>query len=353
MVQIGRRRFMAAGLSGIGATRLAGRRYEHAPAWASAQDPPSVTQLRMIIRGLVAYVIYPTHVDVLLMDERKMAHYLKHEARIGVEVDSSSDQGGAVLDDTKLHPVRLWSVRGQVLTIGTGSQFAKAEPATVAFSADTDPWESFGAVLDFQRVHRGELRTDLDTAADGHVAGIVRLLHGRLQGAIPSRAAGNLISWEVTGTDGRSWQQHLTDTVLFTLDVPSGSIEVARQPLARYQRGANEPSPVTDTLSFRPPRENIIFASLDHDVENGRAELDDLTLRHNEVFYGLFHSPPSNRPVPKYAAKWSERGLKARMRSPIWLTEFEKQQIASVEPSEGLNKTDPNCNCAYVRGRQR
>lgn len=346
MKRVGRRKFMAAGLTGIGATSVVtacGNGDKPAAPERSAGATRAAGQLRLIVRGLVAFAIYPTHVDVLLMDERKLSGtHVGHSARVSVEKGSSVNLADG--KDTQMDqqgPVRSWGIRGQLVTLGPSQQFRAAAPVRVATSSIGSPWESFTSLLDFRRVHKGPLRSNLDTAADGVVAGILRLAHGSLGGAIPSRRAGNMIAWTVTSTDGTRWLQPLTDTVVYLLDLPDGSLRLDRAELKGYQGEPGVAVPSHESLELRA-HGGTILASLDHDVEtNDRDHLSDQELAHNEVFYGLFTSPPpkSQQTYPRGEQPWTEEGVVGIARSNIWVPN---------DPSE-RNKTDPNCNCVFVR----
>jgi hypothetical protein len=335
--------------------------------FAAAADENRVP-LRMIIRGLYAVVIREREVDIILMDSRK--HQMdgevpaEHVGKFSVEDrfavlgpnHEPLAEGLVEVDHTAYEPIRAWDIRGSIVEFSTDSPLDDSERIAVIERPEI-PWSSMGAQLDFERVYPpGQLRSPEDmetTAADGAIVGIIRLTHGYLESALPARRYGNTGVWEVAQAGNvaeekrERWTQGLSDTVLYSLDLPRGDkkVTLTRRPLGGYAPGAGAPQPSLAPIVLAAPatKGDVLPCGITHEPKLGEGKHTD-NLPHNHVFYNLFDPVPPRdvQTVPSLLYQWVDRGVGRESRSAFW--------AVTRDPNNGnqlsVNLCDPNCNGA-------
>jgi hypothetical protein len=326
-------------------------------------EPRTTVQVRMIIRGLCAVVIWEDTVDIVLMDARKMERRHGIEPHVGkftvedgdrlvVPINSSDplEAGKVENDDSRYAPIRAWDIRGSIVTIAT-----ETENNMIEFidRSDCSPWSSMKWQLDFERVYDAGVlrdRPSFDTSAGGVIAGVLRLTHGYLESVLPGRRYGNTGIWRVFpagATGDGSWRQALTDTLLYTLDVaPESRVTLNRRPLGGYDPGS-EPVPRYTPITLKAPAlaaddvQDPLPCGLSHEPALGEAQ-HKIDLHHNEMFYELFRNAPNDpthRRVPTLVEHWVDRGMGREGRSAYWGVTRDGQKLKR-------NVCDPNCNMA-------
>lgn len=330
--------------------------------------------LRMTIRGLLAIVIRPTFIDLLLMDTRVHAghHPATFPSHVGkFTVDErfsdvpagSSDVGVTGLveaDHADYFPVRAWDIRGSILTFSAPSTFAEADRIKVVDQSDMNPWASMKWQLNFDDVYPDGVaysQAEMEATANGAIAGIIRLEYGRLQSVLPGRRYGNTGVWEMfqagtprPGETPRRWRQALSDTLLYSLDLPAGdkSVTLTRRPLTGYNPAPNDAAPSYAPITLKAPATagEPLPCGLAHEPPLGAAQ-HRTDLSHNDMFYHLYKNAPQDpaeRPVPQLVSHWADLGVGRESRSAYW-----KVTRDPASPGQmAVNICDPNCNAAVI-----
>lgn len=330
-----------------------------APHFDVERDPkrPRVP-LRMIIRGLCAYHVHDGVVDLLLMDTRVLPDKMPiHTGKFTVEdryaKPNSPDDGVVETDDPEYEPIRVWNIRGSILTFATNPPL---DDRMIDWEERDDeyPWASKSWQLNFDDVFPGrELKArDFSKSNNKAIAAIIRLTHGRLESALPGVRYANTAVWRVEqqGT-GNYWFQALSDTVLYSLDLPVGATEVKlmREPLSWYDPvpGEDPTTPVTTPIVLnaeKPGRGDILPCGIGHEPPLGEAVHTNM-LNHNRIFFELYQDAPehSKRLFPTMHRQWVDRGVGREARSQYW------KVIRDPKTREfKRNVCDPNCNGVII-----
>lgn len=310
-------------------------------------------RLVLIIRGLCAYIIAKdkASVDLVLMDHRKSAGMKEHVARLSMETPfvPTATAGPEKPTAYTLPKVKSWDLRGTITTFDVPDTTLPA--LTVDEESKENPWSSIHWHLDLKAAAGAgvNLRKDSsNSTANGAIAAIIRLRHGRLESGPPSREKNVGALWDIReiGEDGQpisapKFRQLLSDTAVYYLELPGGKNEVVvnRSALPGYAPAATDLTPFTITAA-NPPGD--MYGSITHDIvkDPTGAEGAEIhppghnpnVLYHNAVFYQLFDPPPATQPLPLMASRWKERGVESGYRSRYL----------------GVNEGDPNCNGAWI-----
>ena len=342
-----------------------------APHFDVPRDPahPRVP-LRMIIRGLCAYHIHPEGVDLLLMDTRVLpveegqGPMPIHTGKFTVEDRYTEAQGkpdspenGVVEDhDAKHEAIRVWNIRGSRAEFVTDPPLDDV-PIEWVEREDEYPWASKRWQLNFDDVFpggQGHFKDNIWNDGDPSVAAIIRLKRGRLESALPAVRYGNTAVWTVHQQDtGGYWRQALSDTVLYSLDLPVGvtKVTLTRSPLKGYKPvpGEDEDPPTTTPIVLNGPMPGInpelfLPCGIGHEPPLGHA-VHTNTLVHNRVFFDLYtNAPPYKKRVfPDMHRQWVDRGVGREARSYFW------DVIVDPKTRElKRNVCDPNCNGVVI-----
>ena len=330
--------------------------------------PPRVP-VRMIIRGLCAYYIHDDVIDLLLMDTRVVPPMPGHQpmpvhvGKFTVEdryamahgLPPSTENGVVETDDPEYEPIRVWDIRGTRVTFTADQPFDGPKIQWVDHSRE-NPWASKDWQLNFDDVFPGgTLKSDIWMGAGGAVAAIVRLTHGRLESALPGCRYGNTGVWWVPQQDAsKGWLQALSDTVLYSVDLPVGTkqLTLVREQLPQYQADPKDPPPTYTPIVLNGPTNSatgqpsgqILPCGIAHEPPLGQAvHMKDLG--HNRVFFDLYSNAPGadRRVYPTMHRHWVDRGVSREARSAYW--------SVTKNPNDGqmsVNICDPNCNGAVI-----
>ena len=348
-----------------------------APLYDGVVTPRRVP-LRMTLRGLYAVVIRRNFIDVVLMDARAHDQHsssplVSHVGKLTVDAryaqvpagDDPRVVGAIEADHPEYFPVRAWDVRGSIVTFSTASKFADADRIKIVEQPD-NPWSSMKWQLSFDDVFPEGIvysSKEMEATANGAVAGIIRLEYGRLQSVIPGRRYGNTGTWEVlragevrSGQARKKWRQALSDTLLYSLDLPTDDTQVTltRRPLTGYVPEPNYPAPSYSPIVLTAPSTPgmPLPCGLAHEPPLGAAE-HRMDLVHNRVFYKLYKNAPTkveDQPVPQLVSHWADLGVGRESRSAYWQVTRGKDGVGSQMQ---VNVCDPNCNGAVFGLRNR
>ncbi len=169
------------------------------------------------------------------------------------------------------------------------------------------PWQDFRWVPDFTRLYPNQKLIEVHTANSPCVAAILTLKGGRLEAAPPSRVTGWTTVWKfqpapipaaVANARPATFteiEQVLTDTVVWSIDLPVGSSALTAVPTELP--GRTLPSRSQFELQGTPG--TVVELLLEHDVPAPHKPVrNQNALLHNLVFYDLFENPPDHGHVP-------------------------------------------------------
>jgi hypothetical protein len=329
--------------------------------------------LRMTIRGLCAVVIRQNFIDIVLMDSRAHANhhpstFPAHVGKFTVDERYADVAAGSTdvrvtglveKDHPEYFPIRAWDVRGSIVTFSSQSPWSAADRIRVVDQSATNPWASMKWQLNFDDVFPSGTpysQAEMEATAKGAIAGIIRLEYGRLQSALPGRRYGNTGVWQMIQAgrldEPRTWRQALSDTLLYSLDLPEGDTRVTltRRPLTGYVPAANEPAPGYAPIVLRAPVTpgEPLPCGLSHEPPLGAAQ-HRTDLSHNDMFYHLYTNAPTDpqyRPVPQLVSHWADVGVGRESRSAYWKV---TRNTSNPNPNAmAVNICDPNCNAAVI-----